>query len=405
VPARDEFRRNWPLLVAVVSSGLPISIPLYTTGVFMPVWEAEFGWARSQIALGISCYMLALTLASPVIGKIVDSYGVRVPILLSLSLGIAAVAGLSLINASIWSLYVAYFLLALLSSACIPSALTRPVSENFNQARGLAFGITLSATTLSMLVTPLAAYTLYAAYGWRITYRLLALALLLVLPVVFWGLKEVRGKGVARSNSAASAVEASGATLQSAVRMPAFWLMTFSFFLTVFVSTATIGQIVPILIENGFSPKAAVLMQPAMAVGLGASRILVGTLLDRVGARAVYGAVCSAAAFGFLALVSPFAFLTMPAIFLIGAALGAEFDILAFMVSRYFGLRNYGQIFSWIYAANIIGAMLGPIFLASMHDLIGNYRVALMICSALLVSAALIVARVGPYPDWSKNRR
>jgi len=45
---------------------------------------------------------------------------------------------------------------------------------------------------------------------------------------------------------------------------------------------------------------------------------------------------------------------------LIGFAAGAEFDIIAYLASRYFGLKNYSKIYSFLYASFSIGAAMGP---------------------------------------------
>ena len=41
-------------------------------------------------------------------------------------------------------------------------------------------------------------------------------------------------------------------------------------------------------------------------------------------------------------------------------SLGAEVDIVGYLVSRYFGLRRYGEIYGYIFAIFTIGSGVGP---------------------------------------------
>ena len=73
----------------------------------------------------------------------------------------------------------------------------------------------------------------------------------------------------------------------------------------------------------------------------------------------------------------------------IGFALGAEVDLLAYLTSRYFGLRYYGFLYALVYAFFWIGIALGPAITGHLFDVFGDYQIALrMIVILLLVGAA-----------------
>ena len=48
------------------------------------------------------------------------------------------------------------------------------------------------------------------------------------------------------------------------------------------------------------------------------------------------------------------------AVVLVGLGLGAELDVMPYMVSRYFGLRAFGEIYSYAFAAFTLGGVIGP---------------------------------------------
>jgi len=75
------------------------------------------------------------------------------------------------------------------------------------------------------------------------------------------------------------------------------------------------------------------------------------------------------------------------ALILVGLAAGVEFDLMAYFVSRYFGMKSYGRIYGLIYAAFGLGSGTSPI----IFNLIRGTG------SGLLQRAADRLIRV---PDW-----
>ena len=82
---------------------------------------------------------------------------------------------------------------------------------------------------------------------------------------------------------------------------------------------------------------------------------------------------------------------------LVGLGLGAEVDIVAYLVSRYFGLRSYGAIFGSIWAVFGLSGGLGAYFMGFGFDKTGSYVLPLsgFFCAAVL--AALLTMTLGPY--------
>ena len=70
---------------------------------------------------------------------------------------------------------------------------------------------------------------------------------------------------------------------------------------------------------------------------------------------------------------------------LVGLGMGAEVDLIAYLQSRYFGLRAFGQIYGYLFAVFTVGTGLGPFLMGAAYDATGSYRVrvdrALCFCS------------------------
>jgi cyanate permease len=140
------------------------------------------------------------------------------------------------------------------------------------------------------------------------------------------------------------------------------------------------------------------LAQASTAFGLlGAAiiigRLAVGVLVDRLAAHLVAAVFIALPSVACLLLARHRA--TVPAVVLAGISVGAEVDLLAFLVSRYFGLLHYAQIYGWALSAFSAGVGIGPPLAAWVRDTTGAYTVALDVFAAMAAAAAVLVASLG----------
>ena len=83
---------------------------------------------------------------------------------------------------------------------------------------------------------------------------------------------------------------------------------------------------------------------------------------------------------------------------LVGLATGAEFDVMSYLTSRYFGLRSYGQLYGYMFSVFQLGAAFGPIVMGYSFDATGEYTGALWILVGATAIACLLAGLIGPYP-------
>jgi len=83
--------------------------------------------------------------------------------------------------------------------------------------------------------------------------------------------------------------------------------------------------------------------------------------------------------------------------FLVGLGLGAEVDIIAYLVSRYFGLRYFGEIYGLAFGAFLLAGALGPLVMGASFDLTGSYSAPLAALFISTLIAALLMTQLGPY--------
>ncbi|HRO04077.1 MAG TPA: hypothetical protein PLS69_10790, partial [Terricaulis sp.] len=115
-------------------------------------------------------------------------------------------------------------------------------------------------------------------------------------------------------------------------------------------------------------------------------------LFDRTEAKWIAALVTAAAMAGFLLLLNAAPTLVFAAacVVLIGLMQGAEGDVLAYFVSRLFGLRAYNTIYGVFFTISIMGSALGIFGYGRLYDLTQNYNQALMLSGGALAAAVAL---------------
>ena len=85
------------------------------------------------------------------------------------------------------------------------------------------------------------------------------------------------------------------------------------------------------------------------------------------------------------------------------AAAGAEFDLVAFMAGRYFGMKNYGFIYGVQLGAILAATGLAPPIFSHVHRVYGNYDPALMAAGGIFLVAPIFLLTLGRYPDFADD--
>jgi MFS family permease len=416
-PARSELRGDFgPVLASMM--GLACSIATlgftYSIGPFIRPLADEFGWSRQQI-LGVQPLItLAVVACSALMGWLADRHGVRRFILGSQVLFGIGFFGLAFGLHSLTSFYLLYFLMSVGAGATTSIGFSRLLAQRYERQRGLALGIANSGTGLcGFLVPPYLTWAI-AEFGWRGGYLALGLLpLCIALPLAWRYLHDddrARAAGAAvaaPSHPSPGRIPAEpGLTFLQALRGRHFWLMAVGLFSCSGVMTALITNIVPLVQEQGNAASTAALVASGFGIAVIVGRIGVGALVDHYWGPMVGAALMFPAALGVLALAQPQPgpALALGAVFLAGLAAGAEVDLMAYLASRYFGLREFGRIFAALYVAFALGpGLLVPLF-GRARDVTGSYDLGLYGVAAGIALFGVLLLALGRYPDFGAPR-
>jgi MFS family permease len=393
--------RPW---LVVVGSALALMVCngpmiLFPFGVLVGPIAAEFGWPKATLASAVLAAHITGGLAMPLVGGLVDRVGVRKVALPAICIFALTLASISLLPAVPALFVVAYALLGLIGAGHSTLTYARAVSTWFDDRRGLALGLSLSGVGIGVAIIPEVARVLIANYGWRGAYIGLGTLLLLVAgPAVAYLVRDRRREVQPALSTLRGDASLGGTTLLTAVRTFQFWTIAIVVFLVAVAVNGMLAHLVPLLSERGLSGKSATQAVSVAGLALIFGRAASGYFLDRFFAPFV-SACFFLIPFGGIALLGGTESSTpaMLAAVLLGIGIGAEVDIMAYLLGRYFGLSHYGAVYGTFLAIFTFGSGMGPWLIALSFDHFHAYANALIGCGLALVTASALVASLGPY--------
>ncbi len=404
-----EFKRGWPIVAsAAVGIGLGLSpLPFYTIGVFIRPLSAEFGWSVDKILTALLAMTLTVVAMGPVVGWLADRFGARRVALVSIGLFALSLALFAASNGSLTLFYANWVLMGLAGAGTLPITWTRGVNAWFVRNRGLALGCALVATGLFGSLAKLYANALIETLGWRAAYLgLAALPALVALPIAFFFFRDTPRNGAPSDSAARAAAPAQpGLSFAQAVRHWRFWVLAAAFVPISLALGGPIPNLETILGAKGFARGQAVELASLVGYAVMVGRVGGGWLIDRFWAPGVAFVLLASPALALYALAQPGALgfpVAAAAIAMLGIALGVEYDFMAYMSARYFGLRSYGSIYGALYGFFALGAGVGPVWYGRAFVAEGNYDGVLMIGAGLTVLGALLLLTLGRYPTFAQ---
>ena len=404
----SEFRRGYkPLLGALIGAGCGLSsVCFYTNGVFVAAISEDMNWSRGAIQVGVSIMILIAVITAPTVGWLIDRYGARRIALISLPLFGITLSGMSLVTDEIWTFYAGWTVMSIFAAGTLPITWTKVVNGWFDDFRGMALGLTLAGTGIAATLAPSYVVWLIDIMGWRNAYVALAFTVMAIsLPSVYLLFKEPAESQSGKVNQIDAAISkqhlmATGLSVKEALKGYRFWVLSISLLLVAASISGVITNFVPLLTDKGLSFADAARYAGLIGVSVIGGRLVAGFLMDRLWAPMIAAIFlcmpCLAAFILTTGNISPM-LLGLSAL-IVGLAAGAELDLMAFLVSRYFGLKHYGALYGGIYIFFSIGAGLAPAMFGWTYDMFGHYQAVLYIAAISSMIGACLMLTLGRYP-------
>ncbi|HEV2571340.1 MAG TPA: MFS transporter [Beijerinckiaceae bacterium] len=370
---------------------------IFIFGTFVGPVTSGLGISQSSFSAALLILTIAAAVVTPWTGHMMDKYGVRPVMLPLITLFAVATAALAFMQPSLPLIYALFALQGAFSAIQAPTGYVKVISRRFDRQRGLACGLAMAGVGLGVALLPQYVAVLMTHYGWRGAYLGLGafIFVLAFIPVALF-VRDAPGSQAAPQQGSEALPGLTVAQAITGTRQ--FWLLVVGLSLAVMAINGVLAQLVVILMKRGFSIQAAATVMSIAGLAMIVGRVLVGYCLDKYHGPYVAIAVFSFPVFGILLLLSgasgPVPYV---AAILCGLGIGAELDLMGFLVSRYFGLRAIGTIYGVLFAIFVIGSGVGPYLVSLSFEQAQSYTPVLEGFIVALLVVIAMMAFLGKY--------
>lgn len=358
---------------------------IFSFSVFLKPLSAEFGWSRTALSGGFALAALTVAAASPAIGRLVDRYGSKATILPCAVVFSMGFASLGWLGGSLAQFYAVLFLIGLVGNGTTQLAFSRVVVQAFDKRRGIALAVMMGGSGVGSMVMPWLAQTWIDRWGWRPAFQAFGtMIFLLAVPLTVWLIPGSPAKPDRRTRKG----------MPAGLRSPLFWRFVASFFLMSLAVNASLAHLSPLLTDRGFTAQTAALAASTLGAATLAGRALTGWLLDRWPAAWVSSILFAAGATGLICLsVKSNVELAFVSVALIGLGMGAEADIIPYLISRHFSMESFAELYGFSFSAFALAGALGPLIMGRAYDIAGSYDPVIALFGAAGLAAAILINR------------
>jgi MFS family permease len=370
------------------------SIVVYTFGVFLKPLAAAFGWSRAEVSLAFTLAALSIAACSPLIGRLLDRYPARRIVIPCTVIYGLAFSSLAFLTAHLGHLLFVFVIIGAVGNGTTQLGYARVVSAWFDRERGRALAAVMAGSGLGSMVFPPIAQALISNFGWRAAYGILGVMILVVgIPLAATFLYEPDGRQQRLSPPPCQATP--------------IWQLIFSFrFLGIvaalllfsFATNGLYAHWAALLTDRGLAAGRAASVLSVAGLAALTSKLSTGYLLDRFFAGRAAAGLLAASAAGFAFILYGHApWLAFAAAILVGVGMGAESDAVPYLLTRYFGLGRFSELYGYTWCVYAAAGALGPLVMGRMFDQTGSYQVVLLVSFAMIVAAATLFASLPKY--------
>jgi MFS family permease len=389
LPAEEsEWTVGWRIVLGcALGAGAGIVLLFFTFNMFVLPLSQELGVSRGELG-SVQALIVTGALGAVVIGRAADRFGFK-----PIYLGTAAIVIIGqvlsvLFSTTLLHMAITIAVLGFFGVGTTAVVITRPVNAHFRRYRGRALGLVATGTSLFAIAAPQVLEPMIANYGWRGGFLALAGFMALVgMPAVAFIVP------ASASRAYAGAAGGGGTSDWSFLKTRDFQLMAASIIAMGLATAGFVGQLSPIIQEEGFSPATGALAVSIFAIGQFVGRLGGGWLLDTFRPQVVALVFTIIPGSGFLLLLLTDQLL--PAVIIaaamIGLQQGVEIDLFAYFIARRFPITQYGTIYGALHGFSWIGNGIGIVGVGWLHDKLGSYELAQGIGMASLTLGAVLV--------------
>ena len=372
--------------------------------------EKDFGWQRDVISLAVAINVLLYGLTAPFAAALMERFTVRKVVMAALAT-VGSGALLTIWMNQSWHLMLLWGVIVGVGTGSMALVFAATIANRwFVKKRGLVIGILTAASASGQLVFLPGLSKLAEDPGWRASSLVIALGAYLMVPLIYFFLKEDPKSAnttaygaestwqppvLEKGNAAKIAVKA----LKDASKVRNFWYLVGSFFVCGLSTSGLIGtHFIPAAHDHGMPQVVAASLLALIGVFDVIGTIFSGYLTDRIDPRKLLFFYYLLRGLSLFLLPSIlFSSLhpsTLVFIIFYGLDWVATVPPTVVLCRQVLGPEKGALIYGWVFAAHQIGGALAAYGAAIMRIKFGDYAAAFYVTGVLCVITSYFVLQI-----------
>jgi len=364
-----NVRYRWVQLGIGVVCMMAVANIQYSWTLFVPDLVKTFGWSRASLQSSFTIFIVTQVLSTPIVGTIIDRYGLRPVIMLG---GLAA--GLSWIVDSGAASLGGFYLGAIIggvSAGCVNACAVNSALKWFPDRRGLAVGIMAAGYGSGTIFTVLPIAHMIATSGFARTFFVYGVIQGAIILVAGYFMGSPQPGHVPYSTTVIQSTR--DFSLGEALHTPVLWLLMIMFACVATGGLMVVAQlsliardfgVADVQVDVGLFSMAALpfaLMLDRITNGI--SRPLFGWISDHIGREVTMLVAFTLEAIGMLALATfgthPAAFIALSGVAFL--AWGEIYSLFAATIGDVFGTKSIGKIYGVLFLSAGFASFFVPV--------------------------------------------
>ena len=372
--------------------------------------EDAFGWSRSDISLAVAINVLLFGLVSPFAAALMEKFGIRKVVMSALTT-VSFGAFLTIFIQAPWQLIATWGVIVGVGTGSMALVFAATVANRwFVAKRGLVTGLLTAASATGQLIFLPGLSHLAQTYGWKSVSLTVASFALLVVPFVFFFLRDkpadlgllpygAPADWQPPAKSELSAVALAMDTLIQSSKRKDFWYLFGSFFVCGLSTSGLIGtHFIPAAHDHGMPTTLAASLLAMVGVFDVIGTVFSGWLTDRYDPRKLLFFYFGLRGLSLFLLPSILFSSIHPStlVFVIFYGLDwvATVPPTIMLCRAVLGPQRASVVYGWVFVGHQIGGAVAAFGAALLRVQIGDYAVAFYISGALCIVTSYFVLQI-----------
>lgn len=411
---KNTFYGWWVVLAGTLLYGLGVGSIFYGFNTFFVPMVNEFGWSRAVTSGAFSMSRFEGGLSGPLVGWLIDQFGVRKLAMIGVTLAGLGFIALNLVTQNVWTLYVIFGLLISVGfDTGFARACTAAAAKWFIKKRSRAISfITIGGGVGGAVIVPLLGW-LITQFGWRMAATVVGVMIIaLGLPMAYFlrnspeerGLqpdgktepaqrKSVEDVSAGRDSvdDSSNALEEVDFTIRQALKTKAYWTYVAAMLLRSSILSSMVIHQMPHLVDMGIDYQIAASILGTMVLMSIPGRFVFGWLGDRWDKRRLLMAASLLQAAGILIFIhADVVWMVYMFVVVFGLGYGGAIPLAHALRADLFGRRIFATLAGITMSMTMISTVTAPILLGYLYDVTQSYMVGFYALAGLISVAGMV---------------